>query len=325
MLYADHVKSPAHDTLSSIPSLLLSKDIPRDEDINLDSRPVRVRFSGCSQFVNIDAQENVFRRARRMGFNTAVTGWYHPYCRLFGQDLSSCASEQGLFDGAGIHEFLRPKPLWGKAAYLANWQSRTFTLVALHSAIQLAPDQSLLNRQLHIERLSAFMRDASRMLRNRKLSFVFLHVSVPHPPGIWDTRTQSFSTESRLDYIDNLKLADIILGKIRAVLQSTGDWDISTILISSDHPYRPVHWLVEVKRPAPPEMVRLTRTKWQPYIPFFLKMPGQKTGIEYHHEFNSILSGNLLLAALQDQIRTPSEAVQWIEAHAAASEQKVCR
>ncbi|MGH9656830.1 MAG: hypothetical protein ACRD6B_25640, partial [Bryobacteraceae bacterium] len=94
-------------------------------------------------------------------------------------------------------------------------------------------------------------------------------------------------------YIDNLELADHILGRIRRLLEQTGDWNRSTILVSSDHP--------------------------------FLKLPGQKTGVEYHREFNSVLSANLLLAALQGKIRTPAQAVQWLNVHAAASEEKVCR
>lgn len=171
------------------------------------------------------------------------------------------------------------------------------------------------------------------MLRNRKLNFVFLHLPVPHAPGIWNTRTQSFSTNPQLDYIDNLELADRRLGQIRKLLEQTGDWDRSTILVSADHPYRPNLWLENRASAALPdllqgpesEMVRLTDLKWQPYIPFLLKLPGQKTGIEYHREFNSVLSANLLLAALQGQIRTPAHAVQWLDAHAAASEEKVCR
>ncbi|MGH9625515.1 MAG: hypothetical protein ACRD4G_14405, partial [Bryobacteraceae bacterium] len=87
----------------------------------------------------------------------------------------------------------------------------------------------------------------------------------------------------------------------------------------------PNHWLTVRALPVPAEMHQLTHMRWQPYIPFFLKLPGQKTGVEYHREFNSVLSANLLLAALQGKIRTPAQAVQWLNVHAAASEEKVCR
>src|SRR5579883_3323828 len=44
-LFADHVKSPARDTISAIPSLLLSKRIPQDYDVDLDIRPLRRLFT----------------------------------------------------------------------------------------------------------------------------------------------------------------------------------------------------------------------------------------------------------------------------------------
>lgn len=123
-VFADHVKSPAHNTIAAMPSLLLAKDIPRDEDVDIKPRPIQVRFSGCSHFVSISSQPNVFRQARKHGFNTAVSGWYHPYCRDFGSDLSACASIYGFRNATGVQTFLRAKPLWETAIYLANWQAR---------------------------------------------------------------------------------------------------------------------------------------------------------------------------------------------------------
>jgi hypothetical protein len=324
-IFGDRVESPAPNTLSAIPSLLLSKIIPRDEDVNLNSRPIQVRFSGCSQFASIHSQQNIFRRVRAIGLNTAAAGWYHPYCRVFGDDLSACATENGLMDAAGIQEFLRQQPLWRKAVYVADWESRALPLMDRLYWIHSVPEQSLLNRQLHIARLHSLLLQAAQLLKNPNLDFVFLHLPVPHPPGIWDTKTQTFTTDDHADYIDNLALADKVLGQIRRTLEQTGDWDRSTILVSADHPYRALHWLTAREVAAPPEMVRLTRMRWQPYIPFFLKLPGQKTGLAYHREFNSVLSADLLLEALQGHIRTPGQAVQWLDAHAAASEQKVCR
>jgi hypothetical protein len=169
------------------------------------------------------------------------------------------------------------------------------------------------------------------MLRNRSLNLVLLHFSIPHPPGIWDTKKETFTTSPRPDYIDNLALADHMLGEARQALEQSGDWDRSTILVSADHPYRPTSWL-EMHLATPPpqavpsaEMVRDTHRIWQPYIPFLLKLPGQHTGVAYHREFNSILSANLLLAALQGKVHTPGQAVQWLDAHAAASEEEVCQ
>lgn len=330
-LYGDHAKSPAHDTLTAIPSLLLSKTIPAYEDVNVDVRPVEVRFSGCSKFVSLLSQQNIFQRARKLGLNTAVSGWYHPYCRLFGSDLSACSTAPG----AGVtlvipQQLLQHRPFLEKAAYLANWQARSLPLASRLRWITPMPDQPLYAREAHIGKNELVMQSSMKMLRNRDLQFVFIHLPVPHPPGIWNAKTKSFSTDARLNYLDNLELADYRLGQIRELLQQTGNWDRSTILVSADHPYRPKNWLTglyshELSEPGLSEMKRDTRLQWQPYIPFFLKLRSQRTGVQYDREFNTVLSGDLLLAALQGQIRTPEQAVQWLDNRAATSEQNVCR
>jgi hypothetical protein len=324
-LSADRVKSPAHNTLSAIPSLLLSKTVPADEDVDLKAALVRVRFSGCQQFVRLTSQPNIFQRVRALGLNTAVAGWYHPYCRLFGGDLNACVTENGLMDAAGIHEYLRSRSFLQKAVYLANWQARSFPLNDRYYWIRTIPQQGRLNRELHIARVVALENEMMPLLENRQLNFVFLHLPVPHPLGIWDPQSSRFTTDREANYADNLALADRILGQIRAKLEQTGDWNRSTILVSADHPYRTEHWLTSKEIPPSPEMLRLTHDRWQPYIPFLLKLPGQTTGVAYHREFNSVLSADLLMAALEGSVETPEEAVHWLDAHAEASEEKVCR
>lgn len=325
-LFADHVKSPARDTISAIPSLLLSKRIPQAYDVDLNIRPVAVRFDGCSQFTSLRSQPNIFRRVRALGVNTAVSGWYHPYCRIFHNDLSACASAVGAETSVAIlQELLRDRPLYAKAVYLADWQARQLPLNQRFHWISPMPEQAAYLRQVLISKLAFVLQNAEQMLRDRKLQFVFLHIPSPHPPGIWSAQNDAFTTSNQANYVDNLQLADTILGRIRSILEETGDWDRATILVSSDHPYRPDHWLVNGEVPPTPEMIRLTRMQWQPYIPFFLKLPGQTTGFLYHREFNSVLSADLLLDALEGKIQTPAQASAWLDGHAAASEDKVCR
>ncbi|MGH9584550.1 MAG: hypothetical protein ACRD4O_16625 [Bryobacteraceae bacterium] len=311
-LFGDRVQSPARNTESALPSLLLSKRIPRDEDMNLHSRPIEVRFSGCPHFVKFSAQRNIFRRARALGLNTAVSGWYHPYCQLFGADLSACSTP-----------LQQRSSVLDNALDTAEWEALQLPNFTRHLAWLSPLPLGEFNRRHHRERLNYVLENAEEMLRNQALNLVVIHLPTPHPPGIWDASRQTFTTSDRSDYIDNLALADEVLAEIEGVLRENGGWNKATILVSTDHPYRPAIWL---KLPlARLEVRRVTQARWQPYIPFFLKLPGQKTGVAYHREFNSVLSGNLLLAALQGKIRTPAQAVQWLDAHAAGSEEKVCR
>ncbi|HEX7363175.1 MAG TPA: hypothetical protein VF283_22015 [Bryobacteraceae bacterium] len=325
-IFGTHVQSPAGDTMWAMPSLVLAKTVPEDGGMDTAVRPVRVRISGCSHSVPLKSQPNVFRRARALGFNTAVSGWFHPYCRLFGGDLSACATTTGSADWISIfQQLLRDRPFFEKAAYLAGWQSRILPMVRRFRLFGQMPDEYADTRQVLIRKLTSELKNGFAMLKNPRLNFVLLHIPCPHPPGVWDVQKHAYTTQGGHDYIDNLVNADRIMGKIRRILVQTGDWDRSTILVSADHPYRPDLWLTLNDLPPSPEMVSLTHMKRQPYIPFILKMPGEQSGIVYPRAFNSVLSANLLLAALQGQIRTPTQAVQWLDTHAVTSEEKGCR
>lgn len=328
-VFADHVKSPAPDTTAAIPSLLLGQKIPTDAGIRLGSRPVRVQFDGCTNFASLRSQQDVFRRARDAGYNTAVSGWFYAYCRLFGQSLSACATQEGAGWAVIPQKLFRNRPFLFKAAFLASWQARSLPLVGRWHWVDFMPNGGRYYREMHLMPVKFVLAHAFKMLHNPNLNFLLLHWPVPHPPGIWNTRNQTFSTSSQSNYFDNLELADRILGRIRAALEEDGTWDRTTILVSADHPFRPRSWLTgemarNLSNDAHSEMMRLTNLKRQPYIPFFLKLPGQKTEVDYHREFNSVLSADLLLAALQGQIRTPAQSVQWLDAHAAASKRNGC-
>jgi arylsulfatase A-like enzyme len=143
---------------------------------------------------------------------------------------------------------------------------------------------------------------------------VFLHFPVPHPPGIWDA-SQDRITTGHSNYIDNLELADKVLGQVKRELQATGDWDSSTILVTGDHPYRTLEWLPYTDF-RDPEMLKVTGGKGYPYVPFLLKMPGQHQGLKYDRAFNNVLTSDLLLDVLNGRVSKPDAAVRWLDAHA---------
>jgi hypothetical protein len=100
-------------------------------------------------------------------------------------------------------------------------------------------------------------------------------------------------------------------------MQQQGEWDNSTVLISGDHPFRPGLW--NSRRLLEGEMATVTRSHRYPYVPFFLKLPGQHSEIDYTREFNNVLSADLALEILKGQLKTTQEVVSWVNAHAASS------
>lgn len=66
-------------------------------------------------------------------------------------------------------------------------------------------------------------------------------------------------------------------------------------------------------------MARLTDGRLQPYVPFFLKLPFQHSGVEYTAEFNNVLSGDLALKILQGKLETQTDVVSLLDAQGQAS------
>jgi arylsulfatase A-like enzyme len=151
-----------------------------------------------------------------------------------------------------------------------------------------------------------------RTLRNPNLNLVLLHMPIPHPPGIWNS-TEHVLTDGPADYIDNLRLADLTLGQMRRTLEKTGDWDSSAVLVSSDHPYRPELWS---KLPGwTSQVAKITQSRWQPYIPFFLKLPKQQQGAVYDREFNSVLSADMLFQLLKGRLQSSKDVIRYLDKH----------
>lgn len=312
-LFADHVRSPNTSTLYAIPSLLLGRTISYDVKPRISN--LLVKLEGTRNWIDFASQPQIFHRARTAGLNTAVAGWHHPYCRLIGQDLSDCAWATRGPNSLAAEEYLRRQGFFVKTWHLVKWQAHAvpFLVQPLHW-IDPEPNESFVHAQQNIAATRLVADNAKRMLLNSNLNLVFLHIPAPHPPGFWDIGKQQFATQDS-DYIDNLQLADKILGEIRRLLEQTGDWNRSLILVSSDHP---LQWGFRWSGMTP-EMQQASRFGWQPYIPFFLKMPGQTEGLIYSKEFNSVLSADLIMQALEGVLNTPEQVTEWLDEHRAAS------
>ena len=70
---------------------------------------------------------------------------------------------------------------------------------------------------------------------NQDIDFVFGHLNTPHPPFIYDSRTDAFSDGIDLTYTDKLELVDRSIGILRDRLEALGLWNDMTIIITADH------------------------------------------------------------------------------------------
>lgn len=287
-LFATRAIPPAAYTGRSLPGLITGRRIVQASPTRADE--LRVLFEDSEQAVGWSTQPTVFSRAHGAGYTTGIVGWYHPYCRLFGSSLTSCSWEP--FNAARANY-----PIGKSMLEFVRMTTPPF-LRSLFDRIGIEdPDW---NTQYHIGSYRRLLTRAREVIVNPNLDLVLIHLSVPHPPFIYDRRQQRFTllADPQEGYLDNLALADQTLGEIRETLESAGLWESAGILVSSDHPWRDSNKF-DGKR--------------DPRVPFLLKLPGREQGVSYERAFGTVLTGDLLLVLLRGEVETPESAVQWLE------------
>lgn len=336
-LSADQAHSPAGHTILSLPSLLVGRRVISERHRTND---ISLRYEGSSQWKDFSSEPNIFRHLRAAGFNTAVAGWHHPYCRIIGSDLSECATAPNGTDTVVSYDALAPWPFWERAVGIAAWDIESLTVaresfswitsyLAFHnprrvraaastgsSSRPLVSFANVRNRGVREQLISAaelISDNAVRMAADPDLNLVFVHAPAPHLPGIWNSQTQQFTATEHSDYSDNLGFADHLLGRIRRTLEQSGQWDQTTVLVSADHPFRIAVW--QPSSLWTPELASLTQGKQAQYVPFILKLPGQAKPYAYHRDFNTVVSGELIREILNGSIKTPEQAASWLDAH----------
>ncbi len=300
-LFAASARPPAGITQMSMPALLSGDFIsaigyPSDAELS-------IRLARTGETMLWRRHPNVFDAARKRGIDAGVAGWYLPYCREFGSRLSACAWEQE-----------------------ENLQSLT-VVESIPVLIRKALDEIPVARSLPVpgadriqkeQAINTFMRfreTALNFATDRRLGFVLLHWPIPHPPGIYNRTAGAFDAGPLSDYIDNLALTDREVGELRRALERAGLWDGTTLLVTADHPWRPYIWRhtfgwtgEESALAGGPRV----------FVPFLLKLAGRSEAVRYSREFNTIVTGELLLAVLDGKIGTAQEASRWLDKNSPA-------
>ncbi|MEO5815178.1 MAG: hypothetical protein ABIT20_07850 [Gemmatimonadaceae bacterium] len=80
------------------------------------------------------------------------------------------------------------------------------------------------SRRVHIGRLEQMLDTSVRVASESSLSFVFVHLAMPHAPFMWDRHTNAFRDDitDADGYFGNLALADRFLGRLRSEMVRNG-------------------------------------------------------------------------------------------------------
>jgi hypothetical protein len=273
----------------------------------------RARFAGANDLALTIAPDgrralwgripNVAARARELGVASALVGWYHPYCRVLGASLASCAAYQYL-----------PPPEYSAAGNLRRHLSLLLETVpgsirfdmATRVGLDLVPPAA--QRRWHLAQYRAVAHAALAAATDTRFGLVFVHYPIPHTPYIYDRRTASADVVGPSTYIDNLALTDRAVGDMRAALERARLWDGTTLIITSDHWYRDSYgplWQ--------PALVTIGDPRQR--VPFLVKTAHGRDGRTCNRIFRSYRMQELVLAVLAGTVRDAASVGHWIEDH----------
>ncbi|MBZ5653498.1 MAG: sulfatase-like hydrolase/transferase [Acidobacteriia bacterium] len=289
--HATHAYPPAGETLRSIPALMAGRFV-------ITSKPNGVKeldltYAGEPKPIVWGPEETLFSSARRAGINSAVAGWYIPYCRVLGSSLAECT--------------------WEELVVQRNSMGDTFSDILPNQARSLLETNllSVCGQSLPTARESrlyqSMLARAEQLAQDPSLGLVFVHMPVTHVPYFYDHTTKRPTLKNSLvaGYRDSLELADRTFAALRRTMERAGTWENTAILLTADHWFRQSASL---------------DGKVDHRVPYLLKLAGQNEGVRYDSPFNTVLTHDLLLRLLRNELETPQEVMHWLDVNRSIAE-----
>jgi Sulfatase len=301
---ATNAYPPAKWTMRSIPALVTGRLVAEAQPSSCNE--LMIKFDGASEPVGWSTQPNVFSRTREIGGASAVVGWYHPYCRVIGGDLTRCS-----FTAVANEMDTRGQRVSGSML-------EHFRMVGAAAQVfrQVLPDSMKYGKRWeidYVESLKRIAQESAAAATDGALSLVMVHFPAPHFPCLYDRRKDDFTFEGGCNYFDNLELVDRTFGDLRRSMERAGLWDDTVVLVSSDHWWRTDVW---PKNQSWTKEEQAVMSKGADYhVPFMLKLKKQRAGVIYQPSFNTVLSQDLLLALLRGELSAPPDVTAWLDRH----------
>ncbi len=219
-------------TVKIVPSIL-SGAVIDDFRYGFDNT-FKVHYDGVRGWHGLDGSGTVFHDAERAGWRTAVVGWYNPYCTIYRSALDSCYwTNLDRTDGDMAQRY----SLWRNTA--RPFQGLGIQLVSPELADRRSCDFDVRQRlQTHLN----LQHHATELLKQDQADFIFLHLPIPHSPNVWSRVNDDYARGCGSSYLDNLALADRMLGSLMAILQQSPRWKDTTVIVQGDHSWRIMLW-----------------------------------------------------------------------------------
>jgi Sulfatase len=263
-----------------IPAFFLGKPVDNIRS-GIDGEPM-FQLAGSDQWQAFDARATLFSDARRLGWTTGVVGWFNPYCRILAATLDYCfwRMGDGAFDGT-----------------ISTKSALENAISPIQNIVWALEQKPSFTDQVHEEDLSAIMQAATALIRDQNISFVFIHLPVPHPPGMYDRKTGTLRAGG--SYVDNLALSDRVLGELMSTVDATTLASKTTVIVCSDHSWRTSLW--RSKPLWTKEDESASHGHFDPRPVLMIHYPGQQAEHDVTAPFDEIRIHEIIQHMLQDQ------------------------
>ena len=300
--------SPGTQTEVVMPSLFTGKKVVRTENAGASDRVLvfadgtRERFSDAP---------NLFQAAGAAGHDAGFAGWFHPYCRILGDDLAECHARALRPELAGMdlwQAFQRQFFLFLESAPHGRKIERTFFLERVRSLVD-ADQVMFTSPNWHVDSFEKIHAWSLTLASDPSLDLVFLHYPIPHPPMIWDAAKNDYMRKGK--YEGMLALTDRTLAELRAALEGAGLADRTAIVALADHPHRAQKGLLATPLPSP----RLKPGEPRP-VPFLVRMPAGGAAAVIDTPIRTEALHGLVPEILAGRVKTNDDARAWLDANA---------
>jgi hypothetical protein len=246
------------------------------------------------QWLAYNPNTSLFALAHQNGWNTGVDGWFNPYCRILAPFVDTCSWEANAtpYELFGASE---EKSAMENAAVFPGRFGAQFRRIA-------TPQE----RQIQIYR--NIMANAGAMIDDRQLGFMFIHIPVPHGPGIFDRRSHQLRPGGT--YLDRLVLADDTLGALMNEIACSPSATQTAIIVSSDHAWR--IFLSRHGEDWSDEEERASGGRFDDRPVLLVHFGNQHKGAEIHRAMPEMIEHNVIAGMLLGQIGNPEDLIAFI-------------
>lgn len=294
-----HVIPAGAFTKDVLPSLMTGE--PLDEfKSSADGTQLTLRNLKTGRRQRFDPHQTIFQDADDHGYRTAIAGWYIPYCRILPGVLSQC---YWVFRSATVANMEGIKPHASTLAdIVAPWRE------TWNDGLQMIRPrpQPPTSDPGHLADYHDLLSTGDRFLDDPSLTFLLLHMPIPHPGGIYDRRTGVFGTPGT-SYIDNLALADLYLNHVHLLLQQRGEWDSATVVIMGDHSWRTNFFWASTPVWMPEDTAASDGAQFDDRPAYIVKLPYQNTPARIDEPFPALRTRALLNEVIAGKITCPSD------------------